>query len=217
MIVVGLEEHRRPRGYRGRPPRSCLVRAKRGNPVWVRAVRSGRLTVRNAQLPGGQRMIKKRTPAAETQRKPRPADQLPPADGRGSTGRIPGQVPGRESELTWSGEPVRNDDEAIFRTDGQVRHDGDPGPRGERTGGRSLWLASGQLAPGRARGTTIAPADLHGVEGGGPCEGPLVAEVDAQLPVKRVGEPVRGWYEELPLKRENPRRSRGSRHRGARI
>jgi hypothetical protein len=57
-------------GYRGRPSPSLLVRAERGNPVEVRAERSlpGKPTVRRAQLPGGNRMTKKRMPAAEKQR-----------------------------------------------------------------------------------------------------------------------------------------------------
>ena len=46
------------------------MRAKRGNPVAVRIFGSGKPTVRNAQLPGGNRMTKKLTPAAETQREP---------------------------------------------------------------------------------------------------------------------------------------------------
>ena len=40
--------------------------------------------------------------------------------------------------------------------------------RGERTRGRALGLAPDRLAPGRGRGTAVAAADLHGVEGGGP-------------------------------------------------
>jgi hypothetical protein len=35
VIVVGLGEHHLSPGYRGRPPRSHLERAERGNPVWV--------------------------------------------------------------------------------------------------------------------------------------------------------------------------------------
>lgn len=44
-------------GYRGRPPQSYLMRVQRGNPVGVRMpiTASGRLTVREAQLPGGNR------------------------------------------------------------------------------------------------------------------------------------------------------------------
>ena len=54
-------------GYRGRPPRSLLVRAERGNPAWVRPL-AGKPTVRRAQLPGGNRMTEKRMPVAERQR-----------------------------------------------------------------------------------------------------------------------------------------------------
>lgn len=44
-------------GYRRRPPQSDLIRVQRGNPVEVRAsvTASGRPTVRNAQLLGGNR------------------------------------------------------------------------------------------------------------------------------------------------------------------
>jgi hypothetical protein len=59
-------------GYRGHPPRPQLVRAERGNPVGVRRRFGvcGKPTVRDAQLPGGNRMTEKPMPAAETQRKP---------------------------------------------------------------------------------------------------------------------------------------------------
>ena len=53
-------------GHRGHPPRPHLMRAERGNPVGVR-LWAGKPTVREAQLPSGQRMTKKRTPAAERQ------------------------------------------------------------------------------------------------------------------------------------------------------
>jgi hypothetical protein len=46
------------------------VRAEHGNPVWVRPL-AGKPTVRRAQFLGGNRMTEKRTPAAETQGKPR--------------------------------------------------------------------------------------------------------------------------------------------------
>ena len=44
-------------GYRGRPPQPDLIRVQRGNPVGVRpsVTATGRLTVRKAQLPGGNR------------------------------------------------------------------------------------------------------------------------------------------------------------------
>jgi hypothetical protein len=51
-------------GYRGRPPRSQLVRAERGNPVWVRPL--GRWADREeSRSLGGKRMTEKRMPAAE--------------------------------------------------------------------------------------------------------------------------------------------------------
>ncbi len=44
-------------GSRGHPPRSYLARVERGNPVGVRVELSpGRLTVRKAQFPSGNRM-----------------------------------------------------------------------------------------------------------------------------------------------------------------
>jgi hypothetical protein len=57
-------------GQRRHPPRPCLDRAERGNPVVVRTgkIMSGSPTVRKDQLPGGYRVLKKRMPAAETQR-----------------------------------------------------------------------------------------------------------------------------------------------------
>ena len=61
-------------GVRGRPPRSLLVRAERGNPVGVRACLCvfGKPTVRRAQLPGGYRMTEKRVPVAERRRETTP-------------------------------------------------------------------------------------------------------------------------------------------------
>src|SRR5438132_1202156 len=54
-------------GHRGHPPRAQLVRAERGNPVAVRLLGVGKPTVRKAQFLGGNRMIEKQMPAAETQ------------------------------------------------------------------------------------------------------------------------------------------------------
>lgn len=56
-------------GFRRHPPRPLLVRVERGNPVGVRhwVVGAGKPTAREAQLPSGERMTKKRTPAAERQ------------------------------------------------------------------------------------------------------------------------------------------------------
>ena len=93
-------------GVRGRPPRSLLVRAERGNPVGVRARLGvfGKPTVRRAQLPGGYRMTEKRVPVAERATGNHAGLASPPAGGWWITGRIPGLVPGRESVLTRSGE-----------------------------------------------------------------------------------------------------------------
>ena len=70
-------------GYRGHPPRPCLMRAERDNPVEVRLRCSGagKPTVREAQFLGGQRMTKKRMPAAEQR-------QESGTDGRPSVGRL---------------------------------------------------------------------------------------------------------------------------------
>jgi hypothetical protein len=54
-------------GHRRHPPRPNLIHAERGNPVEVRAG-LGRPTVRDAEVLGGNRMPKKRMPAAERQR-----------------------------------------------------------------------------------------------------------------------------------------------------
>ena len=61
------DEHRCPRGTGGtHPARSSCVRNV-VTPVEVRAVTSGKPTVRKAQSLGGNRMAEKRRPAAETQ------------------------------------------------------------------------------------------------------------------------------------------------------
>ena len=64
-------------GFRGRPSRSQLVCAERGNPVGVRARLGvfGKPTVRRAQLPGGYRMTEKRMLVAERQQETIAADQ----------------------------------------------------------------------------------------------------------------------------------------------
>ena len=92
-------------GHRGHPPRAQLVRAERGNPVGVRPL-AGKPTVRKAQFLGGNRMIEKQMPAAETQQETGTRWSAPPPV-------VPynwpdtGSVPGRESVLTRSGEPVK--------------------------------------------------------------------------------------------------------------
>ena len=60
---------------------------------------AGKPTVRGAQIPGGNRMPKKRMPVAERQRETRMQWSLSMRL-FWITGRIPGLVPGRESGLT---------------------------------------------------------------------------------------------------------------------
>src|ERR1700677_1368914 len=179
-------------GYRGRPPRSCLVRAERGNPVRVQTLWPGRLTVRNAQLLGGRRMANKPTPAAERRRET--ANRLisplllmvaeQPAGYRAKPG------PRERADVArWACE---EEDDTTFRTDGQTGHHDGHGRRGEWTRGPPLGLASDRLAPGRARGTSVATTDLRGIKGRGPQKGPPVAEVDARLPRERSGERAAG-------------------------
>jgi hypothetical protein len=58
--------HRRPRGIEDIHPQLCLTRAEHGKPDRVRRDWcAGKPTVRRAQVPGGNRMPKKRMPAAE--------------------------------------------------------------------------------------------------------------------------------------------------------
>src|SRR6266498_4829660 len=79
-------------------------------------------------------------------------------------------------------------------TEGQVGRDDDAGCdqghwrawRGERTRGRHLWLGRRGLASGRGGRTAAAAADLRGVEGRGPEEGPQLAEVAASLARQRT-------------------------------
>ena len=82
-------------GSRGRPPRSLLAHAERGNPVRVRGRRRafpGKPEVTKAQFPGGARMPKKRMPVrrkATGNRGTWPALRRPSR----ITGRIPGRCP----------------------------------------------------------------------------------------------------------------------------
>jgi hypothetical protein len=57
-------------GYRGRPPRSCLVRAKRGNPVEVRPRLPDERSAdrKESSTPRREQDDQERTPAAERQR-----------------------------------------------------------------------------------------------------------------------------------------------------
>jgi len=85
------------------------VRAERGNPVEVRRAlgRAGKPTVRNAQFLGGNRMTEKRMSAAERRQETGTRWLAPSRRPSRITGRIRDFVPGRESVLTRSGEPVK--------------------------------------------------------------------------------------------------------------
>ena len=111
------------------------MRAERGNPVGVRPSRTGKPTVRKAQLPGGtgwpgsnagsRKAAGNRDIMAGLLRRPSRI-----------TGRIPGLVPGPERALTRSGEPVKRKmteaPEPKDKLDAATRR------RGERTRGRAL-------------------------------------------------------------------------------
>src|SRR5258708_23254130 len=63
---------------------------------------------------------------------------------------------------------------------------------GERTRGRSSGLGRCGLAAGRGGRTTSSAADLRGIAGRGPEEGPQLAEADAPLPGQRAAERAPG-------------------------
>jgi hypothetical protein len=68
VIVASPGEHRRPRDIEGTHPGCCSCGRNVETPSEVRILGSGQPTVRKAQFLGGNRMTKKRMPAAETQR-----------------------------------------------------------------------------------------------------------------------------------------------------
>jgi hypothetical protein len=77
-------------GYRGHPPRSCLVCAERGNPVGVRAVVGpGRPIARGAELRRRDGMPNKRMPVRRKATGTRGEDAAAPGGSRGVTGRMP--------------------------------------------------------------------------------------------------------------------------------
>ena len=88
-------------GYRGRPPRPCLARVERGNPVGVRAFRPGRPTVRGAELPGGNRMVQEANAGGRKAAGTRDAVVVS-SDGRPENRPDTGLVAGPERVLTWS-------------------------------------------------------------------------------------------------------------------
>ena len=68
---------------------------------------SGKPTARRAQFPGGNRMTGAKCRQPKGSGKPGHDGPAPPDWLSWITGRISGLVPGRESALTRSGEPVR--------------------------------------------------------------------------------------------------------------
>src|SRR5258708_33219277 len=99
--------HRRPRGKEGTLSQPGLTRAEHGNLVRVRAAGwgRGRPTVRGAEFPGGKGCPRSKRRRPKVSGKARQRARLL-RRGPCITGRIPGRVPGRESALTWAGEPL---------------------------------------------------------------------------------------------------------------
>ena len=84
VIVASPGEHRRPRDIEGCHPGRCSCVRNVETPSGSGSCwRAGKPTVRNAQFLGGNRMTKKRMPAAETQRETTGAGPAPPAGRRG--------------------------------------------------------------------------------------------------------------------------------------
>ena len=138
MIWARSGEHRRPRGTGGtQPGRSSCVRNV-GTPSGSGPFGSGKPTARRAQLLGGNRMTEKRTPVAERQRETGTSMAGPSSRPSRITGRIPGLVPGRESVLTRSGEPVKR--KMTEAPEPKDKLDADGRLRGERTRGRDPGL-----------------------------------------------------------------------------
>jgi hypothetical protein len=100
--------HRRPRGTEGTLNQPGLTRAEHGNPVRVRAAgrRRGRPIVRGAEAPGGTGCPRSECRPPKGSRKTRQGTRLlrwAVSHNWPDTGR----VPGRESALTWAGEPLK--------------------------------------------------------------------------------------------------------------
>jgi len=104
---LNREEHRRPRDIGGTHPGriSCVRNAV--TPVGVRAVTSGKPTVRRAQSPGGTLMIEKRNAGSRKTTGNRNTNGWPLQPAVPHNWPDTGLVPGRESVLTRSGEPVK--------------------------------------------------------------------------------------------------------------
>ncbi len=101
------DEHRRPRDTGGtHPGRSSCVR-NAVTPVEVRAATSGKPTARKAQPLGGNLMTEKRNAGSRKTTGNRDAMASPSRLVVSDNWPDTGLVPGRESVLTRSGEPVR--------------------------------------------------------------------------------------------------------------
>ena len=167
-------------GYRRRPPQSDLIRVQRGNPVEVRApvTASGRPTVRNAQLLGGNRRTQKRTPAAERRRE----NETRMIGSFRRSSRITGRIralPGLERVLTWVWWACDESMISSARTDGHVGRrvlDAVNGPEGERLDWLSVDWRRVEREVRRLRQrifTASRDGDLK--------QGPQPAEADAPL------------------------------------
>ena len=89
-----LWEHRGCRGTGGAHPGRVLDVRNVATPLGSTRPRvCGQPTVRKAQVPSGQRMTQKRTPAAETQQETETTMRRTPPVGLGGTGRIRALLP----------------------------------------------------------------------------------------------------------------------------
>jgi hypothetical protein len=96
MIVVGLEEHHRPRAIEGALPDRVLCVRNVETPSGS-GLRSGKPTARKAQLPGGHRMTKKANASSRKAAGNRDRIVVPFTWLSRITGWIPSPMLGRES------------------------------------------------------------------------------------------------------------------------
>ena len=74
-----------------------------------------------------------------------------------------------------------------------------PKGSGNRDPDASPVLASDRLASGGAERTAAAAADLPGIQSGGPCKGPPVAEVDAPVALEHADQRATGRRRPKPV------------------
>ena len=99
-------------------------------------------------------------------------------------------VPGRESGLTRSGEPVKR--KTTMTPEPEDKLDATAqvvvsGPEDATLDWRQIDWRQAE----RER-TAVAAADLHGIQSGGPRKGPPVAEVDAPVALEHAGRACGG-------------------------